>query len=427
MLRAKHYSILMFVIALLIGMSSSISVSAEEAVKIAIDLSHGQAPEGIDIIVSSCQDCYWILILQTEDQKEAIEPGYLELFNEVRVGGLTQDTLNDVDILLIGQATATLSEEELSALESWFSTGSKAVWVGADSDYPAQGSEIAQFTLNQVMEATGSVIRIDYVSIEDDRENVAGAPYRVKGVVDPDPAIADIILKGLKYKRVLFHGPGGLYVLVDDKPINPVKQPDLKPDNVYVVVRTTEESRSVEHQANPLEGQHPAEFYDPLNDTVNTGPFPLMIAEYMDNNRMVLASGETMYGGYEPMVVPSYKDEPLDGPQFTANILGLLRSVVTGTFKPGTPMPPTVTVTEVTLTMTVAETTTVTKTVERTTTITSTVVQTTTSVSTTVITTTQKETQTVTETATVTNWGVAVGLFVVGIILGAGAILLSRR
>ncbi|MCE4602434.1 MAG: hypothetical protein F7C08_03850 [Desulfurococcales archaeon] len=401
----------------LLALSVAAPLAAQAQVKavIAVDLSHGQATKGLDTIVNSCQECRWILILQNEEQKANIEPGYLQIFDEVRVGGLTQENLMDAQILLIGQATTVFSDEEVNTVAQWFSMGGKAIWVGGDSDYPAQGSETAQVVINQVAEAIGSIIRSDYISVEDDREN-AGAPYRVLGIIDPDPAIADFILNGLQYKRVLFHGPGALYILVDDEPVNPVKSPEMKPENVYIIARTSDQSRAVEHQADPMQGQHPAEFYDPLDDTVNTGPFPLMMAEMMGDNKLFIVSSETPYGGYEPMTAPSYKDKPLDGPVFVANMIKFMVSVVTGA---PIQVPPTQT------TVTIVQTTTVEKTVTTTLTQTQQVTQTVTQ------TVTQEMPTTVTSTTTVTqtqaDWTISVALFIVGILLGAAAIYATRK
>ncbi|MEB3861087.1 MAG: hypothetical protein GSR84_02565 [Desulfurococcales archaeon] len=400
---------------LALSIAAPVASYAQMKAVIAVDLSHGQATKGLDTIVNSCPECTWILILQSEEQKANIEPGYLQLFDEVRVGGITQENLMDAQVLLIGQATTVLSDEEVNTIAQWFSTGGKAIWVGGDSDYPAQGSETAQVVINQVAEAIGSIIRSDYVSIEDDKEN-AGAPYRVLGIVDPDPKIADFILNGLQYKRVLFHGPGGLYILVDDEPVNPVKNPEMKPDNVCVIVRTSEQSRAVEHQADPMQGQHPAEFYDPLDDTVNTGPFPLMLAERMGEDKIFIVSSETPYGGYEPMTAPSYKDKPLDGPVFVANVIKFMVAVATGAPMQAPPGKETVTI---------VETSTVEKTVTATVTQTQQVTQTVTQTVTQEVPTTVTATTTVTQTQT--DWTISVALFIVGILLGAAAIYATRK
>ncbi|MEM4429419.1 MAG: hypothetical protein QXJ33_06230, partial [Acidilobaceae archaeon] len=78
----------------------------------------------------------------------------------------------------------------------------------------------------------------------------------------------------------------------------------------------------------PVEkGGLPPEFYDPLDDAVNKGPFPLMLVETFPNNRVIIASSETMYGGYQHMIIEEYYKKPLDGPVFVGNVLKFLVSV----------------------------------------------------------------------------------------------------
>ncbi|MCE4612110.1 MAG: hypothetical protein F7B17_09085 [Desulfurococcales archaeon] len=320
------------VIALLLVAStvSALTPAAQEGPVIAVDLSHGQPDEGVETIIASCGGCRWILILLDEAQREAVRAEVLEAADEVRLGGLTPENLSDVDVLLIGQATSLLSADEVEAIRQWASQGRKAVWVAGDSDYPAQGSEIAQQAVNQVLEALGSSIRIDYVSVEDYTSN-AGRSYRVVGVVDPDPPFT-FLKQGLPNGgKVLFHGPGALYAIgANGEPVNPLKKPELKPEGVYVIVRTTEDSKSVEHQTAETGGLS-AVYYDPLNDEVNTGPFPLMMAE-IKGNLMIVASSETMYGGYEPMTAPEYYGVALDGPEFVGRVVSTMAAFTTGLF-----------------------------------------------------------------------------------------------
>jgi len=122
-----------------------------------------------------------------------------------------------------------------------------------------------------------------------------------------------------------------------------------------VVVRTSENSKAVENQPPERGGLGPM-FYDPLDDKVNTGPFPLMLIEVFPDNRVVIASSETMYGGYEPMTVTEYYRVPLDGPQFVANLIAYMVSVVSQPIKVTETKVVTETKTEVkTETMTVTE------------------------------------------------------------------------
>ena len=325
-------TVLPVVLALLIiaATASTLTPTAQVGPVVAIDLSHGQPDEGVETIIASCQACYWVLILLDEAQREAVRAEVLEAADEVRFGGLTMENLSDVDVLLIGQPTSLLSAEEVEAVKQWAAQGRRAVWVAGDSDYPAQGSEIAQQAVNQVLEALESSIRIDYVSVEDYTSN-AGRSYRVVGVVDPDPPFT-FLKEGLPNGgKVLFHGPGALYVIgVNGEPVNPVKNPELKPESVYVIARTTEDSKSVEHQTAETGGLS-AVYYDPLNDEVNTGPFPLMMVE-LKGGLMIVASSETMYGGYEPMTAPEYYGVALDGPEFVGRIVNTMAAFATGLF-----------------------------------------------------------------------------------------------
>ncbi|BAA79953.2 hypothetical protein APE_0969.1 [Aeropyrum pernix K1] len=388
----------LFIVPLLL---SAASLASPGGVIVAVDVSHGQGTEGLDTIVSSCAGCTWVLILADESQEANITPDILDLFQEKRYGGLTPENLSDVDVLLIGQATSLLSNDEVSAIASWGSQGKKAVWVAGDSDYPAQGSETAQQVVNQVLEALNSNIRIDYVSVEDDESN-AERSYRVVGIVDPE-GVFSFLKEGLPNGgKVLFHGPGGLFVIgTDGAPANPVKEPEKKPENVYVIVRTTENSRSVQHQ-DPSNGGLPAVLYDPLSDFYNTGPFPLMMAEVKDNV-LIFASSETMYGGYEPMTAPEYYGVQLDGPQFVAKVIATMVGFTQGTFI----------VVEKVITQTETVTETVTKTQTETTTKTE----------------TATVTETVTQTTTVTETNTAVIAAAVIIILAAlgAAFFLLRR
>ena len=299
-------------------------------VTVAADLSHGQADEGLEVIMESCGVCYWIVILADEAQRENVRTEVLEAADEVRIGGLVYDNIADVSVILIGQPATLLSAEEVESIARWAQEGRKAIWVAGDSDYPAPGSEVAQQAVNQVLEAIGSSIRIDFVSVEDYQSN-AQRSYRVVGLIMPDEPFT-FLAEGLPNGgKVLFHGPGALYVLSEDgTPFNPVKNPELKPSNVYVIARTTENSKSVEHQTFDT-GGFSAVLYDPLNDEVNTGPFPLMMAETLDNV-LVFASSETMYGGYEPMTAPEYYGVALDGPEFVARVLQTMVAYTAGTF-----------------------------------------------------------------------------------------------
>ncbi|MFN4045841.1 MAG: hypothetical protein ACK4H7_00690 [Acidilobaceae archaeon] len=322
----KTFAALILAVALIAFTLSSAVPSESLKTVIAFDASHRQSPKGLELLADMTRTHYRVLIVSTDEDLARIPSATLALFDEVRKGGLNDFNLRDVDVLLIGQPESLPSPDEVEAVKRWFNKPNRALWIAGDSDYPAQGSEKAQQSMNMVLEALGSSIRIDYVSAEDLTENCGGAVYRVAGIVDPSPEVK-FLAEGLQHYRVLFHGPGALYVISGGKTVNPVKQPELKPKNVYIVVRTSENSRVVENQ--PAEkGGLPPVYYDPLDDKVNKGPFPLMLIETFPNNRVIVASSETMYGGYQHMIVTEYYKKPLDGPQFVQNILTYLVSTV---------------------------------------------------------------------------------------------------
>ncbi|MCS7107171.1 MAG: hypothetical protein NZ902_03600 [Acidilobaceae archaeon] len=297
---------------------------------IAFDVSHRQSPAGLEVLAlpNMTGGMYRVLIVFDDSDLQRIPNATQRMFNEIRRGGFTAENLRDVDVLIIGMPEAALRSGELDVLKAWFSQPNRALWIAADSDYPAQGSERAQQFMNQVLEALGSVIRIDHISVEEPTFNIGGAAYRVMGTIDPSPDIASIIMQGVQHRRALFHGPGGLYILVNNKPVNPVKEPDQRPRNIHIIVRTTNESRVVDN--NPAErGGLPPVFYDPLGPArVSRGPYPLMLAETFPNNRIIIASSETPYGGYQHMTISAHRGVALDGHVLVRNLLVLMNQVV---------------------------------------------------------------------------------------------------
>ena len=104
----------------------------------------------------------------------------------VELSEITSETLAGVDALIIGKLrdeTGAFTPEEIEAIQEWFFTGGKFLWVGADSDYvePYLRPEDTSFKSgepNKILAAIGSHLRLDYGSLEDPLSN-AGADYRV--------------------------------------------------------------------------------------------------------------------------------------------------------------------------------------------------------------------------------------------------------
>ncbi len=256
-----------------------------ERVIVAVDLSHGESDKYLSFITGNITFVEWRTIKE---------------FNSASLSG--------VKLLLIGQPTAAFTPDEISALKSWFLEGGKAVWIAADSDYgPGVGY---QDTANGLLEALGSRLRLDLCSAEDPVQN-AKAPYRVVANVDPDEPVRSDLLVGIS-NPVLYHGPGVLaYVKPDGSWVALEAE---KPENVVRIVKTSTNGKIVENSP-PAARAHTAG---------QSGSLVLNAAEFVkvgDKMGLVIASGESPYGDYEPTWSSVYYGVALDGPTFVTNMI----------------------------------------------------------------------------------------------------------
>jgi len=286
------------------------------ATTIGVDLSHAESDKGLTVLtdkegnvvaegmIKTISDVTWVYIG---------DPTLADKLGIENVGEkITGEALKNVDFLILGQPSQAFTPEEIQALTQWWNEGGKILWVAADSDYGDSGVQRIDFA-NAVLDAIGVNLRVDQASIEDSVSN-AGAGYRVVGVVNPDTDTPerDAILQDLTNGgKVLFHGPG-VVAYVDEsgnwKPLSP----DAGIENVYVIVTSSENGQVVENS-------DPAAQAYTVGDT---GKFPLLAVQlFPDKKNVLIVSGETPYGGYEPMWTPEYNGVKLDGPQFVTNFI----------------------------------------------------------------------------------------------------------
>ena len=288
---------------------------------ILVDLAHGENTRGLCTLFAVMPEAHWAVLVPSKDYKLPscpIPPA------EVLVGDFAKvaDKLKDFDMIIIGQPTRYLSQQEIEVLKQWFQSASGHVlWCAGDSDYPAQGGnqEIANHACDALLAAIGSKLRLDFVSVEDPTSN-AGKPYRVVGIVKPDPRYgAEMIAYGAS--KVLFHGPGAVAWVDSTGKWHKLTEPNT-PKNLVKIVVTTENGRIVEHQ--PKQPGAPGEF-GKAHHVGEHGVFVLMAAEVMETGgqlpNIVIVSGESPYGGYQPMVTYRYHGVPLSGPRFVRNVI----------------------------------------------------------------------------------------------------------
>ena len=304
-------------------MAAALAAAQQLYVPILVDVAHGEATKGLDFWVNSTvnpsaiSDFAQLYILVPPG--EVKDPLLLRL-NATRSAVLVRGDLSTIDlsrykVIILGQPPKPLTEAELAALKKWFESGGKVLWCAADSDYPAQGSEESQVACNDIAEYLGARIRLDYVSVEDSQHN-AGRGYRVIGVVDPPPQLGFL---GFMAQRVLFHGPGAVAVVLPDGKWVPATSPEVQKyyNNIYVVVRTTQNGVIVEHRTSADKKGRDGK----AHTAGDRGVFALMAVEFMPSGSVLILSGETPYGGYEPGVAPVYYRVPLDGPRFFRNLM----------------------------------------------------------------------------------------------------------
>jgi outer membrane murein-binding lipoprotein Lpp len=304
-------------------LAAALAAAQQLYVPILVDVAHGEATKGLDFWVNSTVNPYAVSDFAQlhilVPPGEVRDPILLRL-NATRSAVLVRGDLSTIDlsrykVIILGQPPKPLTEAELAALKKWFETGGKVLWCAADSDYPAQGSEESQVACNDIAEYLGARIRLDYVSVEDSQHN-AGAGYRVIGVVDPPPQLGFLSFMA---QRVLFHGPGAVAVVLPDGKWVPATSPEVQKyyNNIYVVVRTTQNGVILEHRTSADKKGRDGK----AHTAGDRGVFALMAVEFMPSGSVLILSGETPYGGYEPGVAPVYYRVPLEGPRFFRNLM----------------------------------------------------------------------------------------------------------
>ncbi|MBP1910782.1 CGP-CTERM sorting domain-containing protein [Thermococcus stetteri] len=306
----------------LFGTVATPKVSAEGEVVIAVDLAHGENPKGLtDVTYKNKTLTEGMLKVLTDytlvyfgDAKYEADLGIKHIGDNITYDALKA---NNVKILIIGQPSSPLYPDEAEAIKKWLEEGGHVLWIAGDSDY-GNGAKTQQFVDSFIDQLGLTNLRVDQASVEDPVSN-AGAPYRVIAYLDPwnDTPKRDILVQGFENDgAVLAHGPGVVAWVdgVDGSGDWHKLTPGEKPENTYVLIHSTGDS-VIKENTDPAANAYTAG---------EQGEFPIAAAQIIKlegkNPSVIIVSGETPIGGYEPMWSSVYYDRQLDGPKVVSNI-----------------------------------------------------------------------------------------------------------
>ena len=220
-------------------------------------------------------------------------------------GGLNDTILEDATGLVIGAiygATNGFTAAEIDAVEDWFSEGNKFLWVGSDSDYG--GNAYINANASLILDAVGSHVYPEQISISDASSN-CNASYRVvANGTSTDDYVADIV-DGVD--AVLMHGPTSLYGSTSGaEGTDAVALENTTIENVYPLLY---------YGASATIGD--SDLVPPLaNNDGDSGNFVAMTIEIMAGEAgtgVIVVSGASPYGDYQPMPTTEYYTVPLTG------------------------------------------------------------------------------------------------------------------
>jgi len=236
-------------------------------------------------------------------------------FQVKEITEITPEVLKGVDALIIGKLydyNSVFSESEIEAIKNWFMEGGKFIWVGADSDYtePYLNPDDISFKAgepNRILEAIGSVLRLEYASLEDPTCNI-GAAYRVKSYEANTAGWAAEITKNAPV--VMFHGPTFVIGFKNGKyvPFSEVEGP-----NVVWLYKSSPDGTVVSHDGVDPKAHsvgETAQFVEAAAEIISLGMFK--------PKGKVIVTGESLLGD-RFIGTPEYHGETLQGMTFILN------------------------------------------------------------------------------------------------------------
>ena len=302
-MKISAWKVALIAILILAGAVAPLSAPAKaqsNKIVIALDFGHGESDKYVNYIVSN------------------VTFAEFKFIN----GTINSSALEGVDVLILGQPTVSFDVDEMNAINAWLQEGNKVLWVAGDSDY-GSGNE-TQKIVNELLEYIGAKLRVEYASVYDDVHNCQRF-YRVLFRVMPDnvPGLhTDIISENIT-KPILGHGPAPIIWQDDNGTYH-----DIVKDTFPGLVRIAWSYDTAYIGDNSLPSPL---VYDVFSYGQGSGnhTFVFIAAEYWkDLNDIIVVSGESPYGDYEPIWSWEYYGVQLDGPQFVTNMFKWFQTVI---------------------------------------------------------------------------------------------------
>ncbi len=266
-------------------------VAAQTKPKIVFDMSHGQ---------------YNSKLIHAEDGNLTQELKALGYDVVWAMGGLNDTILADADALIIGSIYGDangFAATEIEAVAEWFNASNKFLWVAGDSDY---GGAYINNNMTAILKAVGSHVYPEPTQVQDAHSN-CGAAYRVvANKTGTSPAISSIVA-GVQY--VLMHGPTLLYGSTSGDGNNSIALETGSIGNVTPILYYGAAATIVD-----------GDLIAPVaHNEGDTGSFVAMTVEKnagRNHNNILMVSGASPYGDYQPMYSNEYHGVGLNGSRF---------------------------------------------------------------------------------------------------------------
>ncbi len=197
-----------------------------------------------------------------------------------------------IEALLLPGPEVAYNESEVQAILDWYSTGGKFIWIAGDSDYG--GYFLSNDSVNPLLDALGANLRVARDAVDDTVSN-DGASYRVIANQPGTDPVAKVLTNGVS--KAVFHGPTSVLGWSDDGKVVDLRDSTIEGKNISVVMKSSKDATAIDQDIS----LDPVFDYYSVTAKDKTGSYPMLVAQFFDNNNMLVVSGESIFADYKNM------------------------------------------------------------------------------------------------------------------------------